>query len=121
MNPKNHPLHRYMLTFQAVFRGPEGQAGMKTVNSVIARNKKTMPLGIIKQAQDGVAVQLQMFGIDPSNIVDVSLLACSYLGLMTDTEFTAGLSNDEAASVSLDGQDDEAPASELGEDPTNLN
>lgn len=119
---KNQPLHRYFLTFSAVFRGPEGQAGMKSVNSVVARNKKTMPLGIIKQAQDGVAMQLQMFGIDPNNIVDVSLLNCSYLGLMTDTEFTAGLSNDEAASASLSDEDDEASVkSEIGENPFKMN
>lgn len=119
--PTNQPLHRYMLTFQAVFRGPQGQGGMKTVNSVISRSKKTIPLAMIKKAQDGLAMQLGMFGIQPDDIVDVAFLSSSYLGLMTEKEFTEGLSDQEAASTTLSEEGGDDLPSEIGEDPLKIN
>ena len=101
MKDKLIPLHRYMLTFQAVFRGPEGQAGMKVVNTTINRSKKNIPLGKIKQAQDGVAIQLRMLGIDPDHIVDIAFMSCSYLGHMNEIEFTEGMTDEQSASVDI--------------------
>ena len=119
--PMNQPLYRFMLTFQAVFRGPQGQGGMKTVNSVISRSKKTIPLAMIKKAQDGLAMQLGMFGIQPDDIVDVAFLSSSYLGLMTEKEFTEGLSDQEAASATLSEESGDEFPSEIGEDPLKIN
>lgn len=104
----NAPSHRFMLTLQAVFKTESGGGSMKTVNTVISRSAKNLPLRYIKQAQDGVAMQLQMFGVTPENIMDVTLLNVSYLGLMTEKDFTAGLSNDQAASVDI-AQEGETP------------
>ena len=101
MTDLNIPLHRYLLVLNAAFVGPEGQPGFKTVNTVVARNKKTLPLGLIKKAQDGVVMQLQMFGIAAENIVDVSFMNAVYLGSMTEKEFTEGLSDQMKASVTL--------------------
>ena len=101
MNPDN-PLHRYMLVLNATFVGPNGQAGFKTVNSVVSRSKKTLPLQFIRKAQDAVVMQLQMFGIEPEKIVDVSFMNASYLGLMTEKEFTEGLPKDLQGSMTLD-------------------
>lgn len=119
--PMSQPLHRYMLTFQAVFRGPQGQSGMKTVNTVISRSKKTIPLAMIKKAQDGLAMQLGMFGIQPDDIIDVAFLSSSYLGLMTEKEFTEGLSEQEAASTTLSEEGGDELPSEIGEDPLKIN
>lgn len=119
--PMSQPLHRYMLTFQAVFRGPQGQSGMKTVNTVISRSKKTIPLAMIKKAQDGLAMQLGMFGIQPDDIIDVAFLSSSYLGLMTEKEFTEGLSEQEAASTVLSEEGGDEIPSEIGEDPLKIN
>lgn len=120
MNQKNQPLHRYMLTFQTTFKGPQGQAGMKTVNTVLARSKKTIPLAYIKRAQDGLVMQLQMFGIQAENVVDVAFLSASYLGLMTEAEFTEGLSDDHAASISLDEDNGSSVPSEIGDNPLKI-
>lgn len=103
MTDTNQQLHRYMLVFNATFVGPQGQPGFKSVTSVISRNKKNVPLEIIKRAQDGVAMQLTMFGIEPENIVDVAFQNCSYLGHMTEKEFIGSLDNDAAANVELYG------------------
>lgn len=119
--PMNQPLHRFMLTFQAVFRGPQGQGGMKTVNTVISRSKKTLPLAMIKKAQDGLAMQLGMFGIQADDIIDVAFLSSSYLGLMTEKEFTDGLSDQEAASASLSEEGGDETPSEIGDNPLSIN
>lgn len=119
--PMNQPLHRFMLTFQAVFRGPQGQGGMKTVNTVISRSKKTIPLAIVKKAQDGLAMQLGMFGIQPDDIIDVAFLSSSYLGLMTEKEFTDGLSDQEAASATISEEGGDETPSEIGDNPLTIN
>ena len=103
---KNQPLHRFMLVLSAAFIGPQGQSSMKIVNTVVARTKKNVPLGIIKQAQDGVSMQLQMFGIEAQNIVDVTIQNVCYLGHMTEQEFLAGLDESQTANMSI-GQTDE--------------
>ena len=105
MKPKGIPTHRYMLTLLATFER-EGRGGMKHVTTMVERNKKTLPLVFLKQSQDSVAIQLQYFGIAPEEIVDVTVLSVSYLGHMTDAEFTTGLSQDQAASVDLAGKPD---------------
>lgn len=110
MSTDTRSLHRYMLVLNATFVGPEGQPGFKTVNTIVARSQKTLPLGIIKQAQDGVVMQLQMFGIDADRIVDVSFMNAIYLGSMTEKEFTEGLPKEMRASVTMsETQSDEAP------------
>lgn len=107
MSLDTRSLHRYMLVLNATFVGPEGQPGFKTVNTVVARSQKTLPLGIIKQAQDGVVMQLQMFGIDASSIVDVSFVNAVYLGSMTEKEFTEGLPKEMRASVTMSQSKDD--------------
>ena len=110
MSLDTRSLHRYMLVMNATFVGPEGQPGFKTVNTVVARSQKTLPLGIIKKAQDGVVMQLQMFGILAENIVDVAFINAIYLGSMTEKEFTEGLPDQMKASVTLsENRVDEVP------------
>ena len=94
-------LHRYMLTFLAVFKTPNGAPATKYINTTVNRQHKTLPLGLIKQGQDSVAMHLQYFGVSAENISDVTFLSASYLGLMSEKEFTYGLSNEQAASVDL--------------------
>lgn len=96
------PLHRYMLVLNATFVGPQGQPGFKTVNSVVSRSKKTLPLQYIRKAQDAVVMQLQMFGIEAERIVDVTFMNAAYLGLMSEREFTEGLPEAQKGSMTLD-------------------
>lgn len=103
----NQPSHRYMVTLATTFKNANGGGGMKYINTMISRPKKTLPLVFLKQSQDSVAMQLQYFGIQPDDIVDVTVLSVSYLGHMTEREFTEGLNQKEAASMDLaDGPSD---------------
>lgn len=100
-NTDHLKLHRFMLTFVAAFKTPDGKQGMRYINSTISRQVKNVPLGHIKKAQDAVAMQLQYFGIPVENILDVTFMSASYLGLMNEKEFTDGLSGEQAAAASL--------------------
>lgn len=101
MSSDNIKLHRFMLTFLASFKGPNGNTGIKYTNVTVSRNQKALPLGHIKQSQDSVAMQLQFLGVDAENIIDVTFMNSSYLGLMTEREFTDGLTESQKDAATL--------------------
>lgn len=104
----NKKLHHFMLTFLASFKGPEGQAGMKYVNLNVQRVHKTIPLGTIKLAQDSVVAQLSFFGVPAENVVDVTFISSSYLGLMTEKELHEGLNQQDMEQVATAYESEEA-------------
>lgn len=85
------PMHYFMIHVQTTFIGPSGQMGMKMLPAIHASTKKQVPMIAIRTAQDTAASQLVHFGIDPAGIKDASITGVSYLGLMTEAEFEAGL------------------------------
>lgn len=116
-NTDHLKLHRYMLTFVAAFKTPEGKQGMRYINSTVSRQTKNIPLGHIKTAQDAVAQQLQFFGVPAENILDVTFMSASYLGLMNEKEFTYGLSGEQAAAASIYTEGDEGDGGETASKP----
>lgn len=109
----NVKLHRFMLTFMATFKAPNGAMGSKYINATVSRGLNTLPLFFIRNAQDSVSAQLRYFEVKEEDIYDIAFIQSSYLGHMTEHEFTQGLTDEQSKSASLHELEDLGSSADL--------
>lgn len=104
----NKPQHCFLMTFIVVHM-INGAPALKYTNMTVIRPTKTVPLGAVRKAQDALYGQLLQSGKKPEEVIDLTLISISYMGLMTAKEFYAGLESEHLLGIE-DTTTEETPA-----------